>query len=239
MSSFTSLPRGPLVAWPNTCAICAGASRGSAGRVCAACLERWAPLRSRCRRCALPLPGDAGICGACVKEPPPLAGALAAADYGHPWDGLLQDFKFHAALDLAPALAALLQRTWHAAGSPPADALLPVPLGAARLRERGYNQAAVIAQRLAALVGRPWHRHALRRGFDAAPQSSRRRAERLQALRGAFVVEPAAAERLRGRHLVLVDDVMTTGATVHEAARTLLQAGAASVQAWVVARTPP
>lgn len=225
--------------WPTTCAICHAPSRGRAGRICEACGARWAPRRHRCITCALPLAEGQAQCGACLRDPPPLAGAIASVDYGYPWDGLLQSFKFHDALDLAPALADAMHRAWLGHGAARFDLLLPVPLSDARLRERGYNQAAVLARALGRLAQVPVEVDAVLRTRDAPAQATLSRAERLSHLRGAFAIEPAAAPRLRDLRLAVVDDVMTTGATVHELARTLQRAGVRSVHAWVLARTLP
>jgi ComF family protein len=164
---------------------------------------------------------------------------MAAADYGYPWDGLLQGFKFHDALDLAPALASAMQRAWLASGAPAFDVLIPVPLSPARLRERGYNQAALLARTLGRLTRTPVIFDAVLRAIDTPAQALRTRTERLAQMRGVFAVEPSAAARLQGQRIAVIDDVMTTGATVHELALTLQRAGASSVHAWVLARTPP
>ena len=267
-----SAARGPRLAWPNRCAVCRSGTRGAAGRLCDDCLRRHAPPRPRCCRCALAVPASVALCGACLRAPPPWSAAVALADYGYPWDGLLAALKFRAALDLVPALGdALAARVaLHAPdvsdprlhpsqpeGSPgpcgpgkPQDPgrdrtdpaavalLMPVPLADARLRERGYNQAALLAQRLARRLQLACAPQALRRTRDTGHQLALPREQRSANVRGAFAVAPRTAEALRGRRVALVDDVMTTGATLAEAARVLLAAGAAEVQAWVVARTP-
>lgn len=164
---------------------------------------------------------------------------MASADYSYPWNALLQAFKFHDALDLAPALAETMHAGWLARGAPRFDLLLPVPLSPARLRERGYNQAAVLAHALGRLTRTPVLVDAVLRAIDTPSQASLQRTERLAQVRGVFAVEPGAAARLQGRRIALIDDVMTTGATLHELARTLQRAGAQSLHAWVLARTPP
>jgi ComF family protein len=116
--------------------------------------------------------------------------------------------------------------------------LLPVPLSRERLRERGYNQAWELARRLARRLGLEADAHLLQRSRDTAHQIGMSREQREVNLRDAFWVEPARRARLLGREVVLVDDVLTTGATAHAAALALTRAGAASVDVWVVARTP-
>ncbi len=223
--------------WPNRCAVCHSPTRGLGRRLCADCTDRYAAPRPRCLRCALAVPQGVALCGHCLREPPPWSRAVAACDYGHPWDGVLADFKFRAALDLAPALADLLV---HALGpEPPAvDLLLPVPLAPARLRERGYNQAALLAAALGRQRPIAVRTDVLLRIADTPHQVALPRERRIANLRGAFAVEPLTLQAVRGRRIALLDDVMTTGATLAEAARTLHAAGAAEVQAWVVARTP-
>ncbi len=184
------------------------------------------------------VPTGTEICGGCLVEPPPFTRTVAAVDYEHPWDGLITQFKFHAALDLAPALVARML----AANAPTADAppqlLLPIPLSEARWRERGYNQAWELAKRLALALDCTADATLLLRLRDTPHQLALPPDERAGNVRAAFAVEPHRLAEVRGRRITLVDDVMTTGATVAEAARTLLQAGASEVDAWVVARTP-
>jgi ComF family protein len=174
-----------------------------------------------------------------MVSPPPWQGALAAVDYVHPWADLLARFKFNAAIDLAPALVQCVidahQRD-AAAASP--GLLLPMPLSSARLRERGHNQAWELARRLATRLNCPADAHLLLRLRDTVHQTTLALSAREANVRGAFAVEPRRLAEVRGRTLTLVDDVMTTGASAAEATRVLLQAGAARVQVWVVARTP-
>lgn len=220
---------------PSLCAVCRG---WGTQRVCDACIERFAVRSARCLRCALRVPEGVRLCGACLTDPPPFARTLAAVDYDHPWDGLITQFKFHGALDLAPALMQRLLSAFERADVPAPTLLLPVPLSRERLRERGYNQAWELARRL----GRALHCEAdarlLLRVKDTPHQLALPTDRRAGNVRAAFAVEPLRLAELRGRSVTLVDDVMTTGATVAELARVLLQAGAAEVSVWVVARTP-
>lgn len=221
--------------WPSQCAICRA---WQSQRVCQPCRQRFAAPVPRCERCALRLPGSTGLCGQCVRQPPPFDRAVAAFDYDYPWDGLLAAFKFRAALDLALPLAEQLRAAVEARPAPPPDLLLPTPLAAARLRERGHNQAWEIARRLARRLSVPARCDLLLRIKDTPHQLSLPQAGRAANVRGAFAVEPAGRGELRGRTVAVVDDVMTTGATAAEMTRTLLQAGAAGVAVWVLARTP-
>ena len=218
------------------CAVCRG---WGAQRVCGDCVARFARVVPRCRSCALEVPAGVSVCGDCLRHPPPWEQALAAVDYVHPWDGLLTRFKFHAALDLAPALT---QRLFDAQGLDSAShhpgLLLPMPLNPVRLRERGHNQAWELARRLGTLLNCPADAHLLLRPRDTSHQTTLAPSARAANVQGAFAVEPRRLAEVRGRELTLVDDVMTTGASAAEATRVLLQAGAARVQVWVVARTP-
>jgi ComF family protein len=233
---FTRLLETARAALPSQCAICHG---WGTQRVCRDCIARFADTATRCRRCALQVPAGAEVCGACLTDTKPYARTLTAVDYGHPWDGLITHFKFHTALDLAPALAARMLHALHANGWATPRLLLPIPLSAARLRERGYNQAWELTKLLgAALPGAALDATLLLRVKDTPHQLAFPPEQRAGNVRAAFAIEPQRRAELHGRHVTLVDDVMTTGATVAEAARTLRQAGAGEVDVWVVARTP-
>jgi len=224
--------------WPNQCAVCRSATRGLGRRLCTDCTQHFAPDQTRCRLCALALPATVDVCGRCLRDPPPWSHAIAACDYGYPWDGLLAALKFHAALDLAPSLAALLASRLPQEPGSALDAVLPVPLSDARLRERGYNQAALLADALAPPLGLRVRGRWLLRILDTPHQTALPRERRMANLRGAFAVEPTALPELQGLRVALLDDVMTTGATLTAATMALRDAGVAEVQVWVVARTP-
>lgn len=234
-----------LTDWPQPCAVCRS---WQAGRVCRDCLARFASDVHRCIRCALPLPArtdacDArdvhdtrDTCGACLRRPPSVVRTIAALDYRSPWNGLIAGFKFHRRPGLAALFAQRLQEAVMAQGVQPDCIVLPVPLSQARLRERGYNQAWEVARRLARSLHLRADPLSLLRIIDTPHQVGLPRDERLANVARAFAVDPLRRAQVAGRAVALVDDVMTTGATVEGAARALLQAGAASVQAWVVAR---
>lgn len=207
--------------------------------LCESCARLCADdLRARCGLCALALPpgAEALRCGRCATHPPPLSRCIVALDYLFPWDRLLQAFKFNERLDLAALLADRLDAAIRRSGTEPPDLIVPVPLSDARMRERGYNQSLEIARRLRCAAQRQSRLCArtLLRVRHTGPQSRLPLDERRKNLRAAFaVVKP-----VYGLRVVLVDDVMTSGATLFEAADALRRAGAAEVQAWAVARTP-
>ncbi|WP_101927553.1 MULTISPECIES: ComF family protein [Luteimonas] len=215
---------------PSRCLICR--ERGANGLdLCLACAAALPWSGNACRRCAMPLPGDDACCGACLRRPPPLTEVRAAFVYGFPVDRLLPRFKFHRDLAAGALLAGCLARA--VAALPRPDALVPVPLHTARLRQRGYDQALELARPLARRTGVPLRADLLRRSRATSPQSRLDAAARRRNVRRAF--EVAAASGLPA-HVVLVDDVMTTGATLHAAAIALRRAGVARVDAWVCAR---
>ena len=156
-------------------------------------------------------------------------------DYAYPWADALAQFKFRGDPGWAKALATLMRSTpWMEPALEAADRVLPVPLSTERLRERGFNQSALLARHL---VGPKTDLHTLLRLHATEAQSSLPRAQRLRNLRGAFAVEPSRAAALRGQRVVLIDDVMTTGATLQAATLALREAGVTHVTAAVLART--
>jgi len=220
---------------PSLCAVCRGWGRQ---RVCVACVDRFANGVERCRRCGLEVPAGIETCGACIVAPPPYRGTVAAVTYGYPWDRLVAAFKFHDALDLAPALAGLMLTAHRARTDHVPSLLLPVPLSAQRLQERGYNQAWELARRLGPALDCATDATLLVRVRDTPHQLAFPPDRRAANVRSAFAVNPRGAASLRGQAVTVVDDVMTTGATGAEVARVLLNAGAARVDLWIVARTP-
>jgi ComF family protein len=217
---------------PGRCAVC---GRWPARPLCDACQSRFGAPGHRCGRCALPLPDGTGTCGACLREPPPLDACFAAVAYAYPWSGLVGRFKFGGqpgwATSLAQRMAAVpgVQEEVRAA-----DRLLPMPLAPRRLAERGFNQALLLARALDA--GRT-DGHLLLRLRETGAQAALDRKARQANVDGAFGVEPLRAHEVRGAAVLLVDDVMTSGASLHAAARALRQAGARRVAAVVLART--
>ncbi len=232
-SRLWSTRHGQAWAWlPSRCAICQSWPQSP---LCEACISRFAQPQHRCPSCALPLPHPARRCGACLKSPPPLDLCLTATAYTWPWVDLIARYKFQQQPGWAGPLATLMLSTpWAEDMLDEADWVLPIPLSAQRLAERGYNQSWLLARQLSPHKA---DAHLLLRTRDTPSQRTLPRAERLANLLGAFAVEPLRATQLRGKKVVLIDDVMTSGASLHTAARVLREAGASQVSALVLART--
>ncbi len=212
------------------CVLC-GAG-GNAGLLCAPCRrELPRPIGPACTVCAGP--GDGHVCGHCLKRPPAYERCVPALRYAFPVDRLIQALKYRQQLALAPLLAELLGEATQLAPRP--DLLVPLPLHPERARERGFNQTTEIARPLARALGLPLDTACLARSRNTAPQASLPLTARQGNVKGAF----SCAGALAGKHVALLDDVMTSGATLSEAASALKRAGAAEVSLWVVARALP
>jgi ComF family protein len=213
-----------------TCYLCRGES---AGVLCAPCDADW-PLfgRPQCPQCALPS-HEGRICGRCVSAHPAYDATVAPLAYAFPADVLIQGLKFRSELALAPLLAGVLAR--HLGTQPlMPDLVIPVPLHDLRLRERGYNQSMEIARAVASFYRLPLAADACMRVRNTTAQLGLTLSERRENMRGAF----SCRQAFDGKSVAVVDDVMTTGATLDEVAATLKKFGASRVVNWVVARTP-
>ena len=207
-----------------SCYLCRGAAPGILCRACDADLPRLAP--PRCPRCALASPRGE-VCGRCLSEAPRYDATFAALAYEFPADALVHSLKFRGELALAGFLGEALSSQ---VDLNEVDLVIPVPLSGARLRERGYNHAAEIARQLARAK---LDLSLCERSRDTQPQMALPFDERRRNVRGAF----RCTRALRGETVAVVDDVMTTGATLDELAAVLKAAGARRVVNWVVART--
>lgn len=222
------------VRWlPSQCMICRA---WPSQPVCTTCIARFAPTLARCTSCAARVPEGASRCAKCLGEPNGLDHCVAAVDYAWPWADLVTALKFNARPGIAATLAHILRKTEGAKELlQDCDAIVPVPLAPQRLRERGYNQSLLLARGL----GHTKLHHAwLQRTHETLVQSHLDRPQRLHNLLGAFSVPTHAHAQLTGAHVLLVDDVMTTGATLHAATAALREGGAAYVSALAFARTP-
>jgi ComF family protein len=191
-----------------------------------------------CQRCGRPFEftvADRSFCGRCLADPPVYDRARAAALYDDASRGLLLRFKHGDGLNLTPLFGAWLARTG-AVLLPEADLLVPVPLHRTRLFARRYNQAALLALEIAKRTGVPVDVLGLVRDRRTPSQGTRTRAGRERNVRGAFLVTPPLAAKIQGKRVLLVDDVMTSGATANACARVLGRAGAAAVDVLTIAR---
>lgn len=220
-----------------------GAAVEMHGALCADC---WPALQwlaePLCRCCGVPLPESAPQEGAfscmpCATSPPAFRTARAAALFEKVGADLVHQLKYADRTALAPTLARWMLRAAPAMVAA-ADILVPVPLHRARLVRRRFNQAALLAHSLGKLASKPVLPQALLRVKRTPPQVGLGRARRAANVRGAFAINPRFAEPLRDRHILLIDDVLTTGATAEACAGVLLKAGAASVDVLTVARVP-
>jgi ComF family protein len=186
----------------------------------------------QCPQCATPTPGGQ-VCGACLKHPPAFDHSHVALAYAFPVDQLIPRLKYHAQLAIVPVLGDCLAEA--VASFPRPDRLIPMPLHAKRIRQRGFNHASEIAREVAKRLKLPLDLASCQRIRDTPPQMGLKHDARRRNVRGAF----ACPGDVQGLHIALIDDVMTTGTSLDELAATLKRAGAREVSCWVVARTLP
>ena len=222
----------PLLRWlvAPTCLLCAAGEDGEG--LCKGC-EAGLPVlaQARCPICAIPNP-TGERCGRCISEPPFFDRVIAAYTYEYPASVLIQRLKYRAALACARPLAAGLAAVLDAEPYP--DLVIAMPLAPARLAERGFNQAMEISRRVAAEFGIAVAANVCVRAREGSPQVLPWK-QRAGNVRNAF----SCNGDVRGKSVAVVDDVLTTGATLNELARTLKRAGARQVIGWIAARTPP
>lgn len=230
---------------PRHCLMCGDPSGPE--NLCPGCRADLPLAPPACTHCGLGLEGaHAGVCARCLLKPPIWDRVLPVLDYRFPVDVLVQRFKFSRNLACGEVLAqAMVRAVVAAAAAQPArglnghgapECIVPVPLHRARLARRSFNQSEVVARYVARRVGIPVNCRVLRRVRKTSAQSGLDRKARRRNTRGAFHCDP---QRVRVRHAVLLDDVMTTGATLEACTRELKRAGVETVSLWVVARAPP
>jgi ComF family protein len=234
---FAYLP----AAIPSSCALC-GITDSEA--ICSGCRHQFFGAKThRCSQCAIPLAdSSATLCGECLKQAPAFDATIVAADYVPPIDQLVLALKFGGRLALAPLFArmlrdAILQARVREANLP--TRITAVPLGSQRLIERGFNQALEIAKPLSHSLGVQLVPQLTARLRDTHAQALLHPDERHKNIRNAFIVSHHAIDNIKGQHIGVVDDVMTTGETLNELAATLKRFGAARVTNFVFARTLP
>jgi ComF family protein len=232
----------PALDWlsPRSCVLC----NASGAMLCTACrADATVGSSACCPRCAIPLHADVAerLCGRCLKRPPAYDRTIAATRYDAPFDQLVRGLKYGATLAYAPLLAELLHTRavamlGHDLGE--IDVIVPVPLSRARMAARGFNQSIEVARTFSRRSSKPLDNASVLRIHDTLPQASLRFDARRSNVRGAFAVIDRRRDALAGRRIGVIDDVMTTGATLDELAKILKRAGAATVVNLVVARTP-
>jgi ComF family protein len=229
---FRRFADGLSAALPSQCAVCRA---WPAQAVCEPCVARFAQPQARCGRCAIPVPAGVAQCGRCIASPPPLDACHAAVSYAFPWSALIAQYKFNGQAGWARAFGTLMRSApWIEPALDEADVVVAMPLSAERLAERGFNQSLQLARQLAGPKTDPT---LLLRVRNTPSQAALDRQARLANVSGAFALDPARAVQVNGRRVVIVDDVMTSGASLFGAALVLRQAGAAKVTGLVLART--
>ena len=237
---------------PSACEVCGQwPARDGWGAVCGLCIGSFTPTIRRCCTCAIALADSYTVCTACQSAPPPLDRCIAGLDYAFPWIGLIHRFKFQSEPGWAGLFAKLMLKAPGALDVlRDSDWIMPIPMSPSSLGDRGYNQAWLLAKAVSSELGRnPSNRtdartrqkfcsQGLLKITDTPPQHQLDRALRHQNLKHAFVVAPAMSSSIVNKHITLIDDIMTTGSTLHAAATALRKAGAAGVSACVLAKTP-
>lgn len=221
--------------WPGRCLLCAAPAQRPLD-LCCGCEADLPALTRACRRCALPLDGAATFCGSCITHPPPFERCLAPLRYAGTATWLIAQLKAGSDFAAARILASLMTDAARAGYGDEAlpDALVPMPLHWRRLQQRGYNQATLLARLLGRELGIAVADRGIRRRRHVPSQHTLARRHRYANVRAAFAVDT----RLDGRHVAVIDDVVTTGASAEALARALLRGGAARVDVWCAARTP-
>lgn len=216
--------------FPQSCMLCVAANGGTLA-LCPACLEDmpW-HQQAACPQCALPS-YQGHLCGDCLKSAPAFDITRALFRYDYPLDTMLQRYKYQQNLHIAKTFSTLMQSGF--SGNQAFDRIIPMPLHPKRLAERGFNQSLEIARLIARQMHIKLDTESCSRIKFTAPQASLPLKTRIKNMRGAF----RCGESLAGQRIILLDDVMTTGASLHELASIVKSAGATHVECWVVART--
>ncbi len=221
--------------FPPLCLLC-NASSGTAMNICEACLDALPHNLNCCKICALQLSQPTSerlVCGNCLKQTPPFDSCHAAFSYGYPISNLISAFKFSGKLQNGRLLARLLINSIESSQQPMPDLILPVPLHRSRLRDRGFNQALELAQPLGRHFHIPVDTHSCERTRATEAQSNLDKRWRRKNVRNAFKLRQAVEHE----HVVIIDDVVTTGNTVSELARMLKLDRVKRVDVWTLART--
>ncbi len=222
--------------FPPVCLLCATpVSQGI--DICTPCRDDLPHNTDRCHICSLPLPTnhrEQQICGKCLQQTPSFDHCHAPFAYGYPISNLISDFKFNGKLHTGRLLSELLSNLIQTSNLGLPDLIIPVPLHPTRLKERGFNQAMELARPIARHFAIPLDTKTCSRIKATEIQSTLDKKVRMKNLRNAFEV----SRKIDCEHLVLIDDVVTTGATINELANTLKRTGVKRVDVWALARTP-
>lgn len=227
---------------PPNCLTC-DAPVDAVGQFCLPCFRKANFISDPlCTQCGVPLPfgaaaGAGGLCQVCTTSPPAYTRARAALRYDELTQRLILPFKYADRTEAARGIALLMART----GSQllaQADVLVPVPLHTSRLRQRRYNQSALLASALGRIAKRPVIQDALVRNRATLPLGPLGFVERQAEMKGAIMARPSCTRHLTGKIVLLIDDVMTSGTTANACARALLEAGAGQVNVLTAARVP-
>ncbi|HIC2036472.1 DNA utilization protein GntX [Enterobacter soli] len=222
---------------PGLCWLCRMPLALSRWGICSVCTRALTRPACGCPQCGLPATNPNIPCGRCLQKPPPWSALVAVADYVPPLSGLIHQFKFSRqstlAIPLARVLLLAILQARRTRTLPGVDCIVNVPLHARRHWRRGYNQSDLLCRPLAHWLGCRYPASALKRVHATAIQHRLNARLRKKNLKNAFRLEFA----VKGLHIAIVDDVVTTGSTVAELSRLLLRSGAASVQVWCLCRT--
>ncbi|MCZ6504194.1 MAG: ComF family protein [Gammaproteobacteria bacterium] len=217
---------------PGTCIICEASTHRKLD-LCVKCELELPWLNNACLHCSIPLPDGNNVCGQCLFNKPPFTRCYSGFVYKYPIDRLILDFKENQKLLIGKLLATLLLKSFPENFTPP-DLLVPIPLHKSALKKRGFNQSLEIAEVLSGNWSVPMDTRNCRRIVETTQQKSLHQKDRANNIRGAFAIEKS----YQGERIAIIDDVVTTGATVTEFARLILANGAASTEVICIARTP-
>ncbi|WP_229669347.1 ComF family protein [Legionella impletisoli] len=218
-----------LLALPSICTLCEHYHRG--GPVCLDCKKWLIPLGFSCQICAFPLLDDSfAYCGRCIKKKPAFDSVSAPFRFEEPLRTLLHQFKYKESLYLKAFLADLMLHT------PPkklstSECLIPVPMHPTKLRKRGFNQALEITKHIANVIKMPYELHLCHKIINTPSQAGLNQLERRKNIQSSFFVRPH-----QYKHVIIIDDLLTTGCTAHELAKQLKATGVQSVHVWCCAR---
>jgi ComF family protein len=209
--------------------------------ICKHCQKALTQERSCCQHCGLPLPKPQPFCGNCLQQGHLFTQLHAVADYHSPYPQLIKQFKYKKKLLNGELLAQLLitsiNRNTSAQQRSKIDYLVPVPLHKRKLQQRGFNQSQLLAERISAKLHIPLLLDLVIRQKQTCAQENLSLQKRKNNLKEAFTVAPGEKSKLSGSYIVIIDDVVTTGATVNSLSQVLLQAGALRVDVWCICRT--